>query len=240
LGLWYIGLNLLPTGVSVSLSTIFFDAGGTLVFPDLALTERALASRGIFPADDQRYAAEREAKRQLDEARAEHHSVDGKYWDIYYRRLFRELGMAEDVELQAALVAAARKGTNWRQVRPDTREVLTRLKQRYRIGLISNSDGSVRRLFELLGLDDCFDSFTDSHLCGYEKPDPRIFECAMASLGARPQQSLYVGDIYSIDFLGAQGVGMGAVLMDVAGAYRDTPYPRVESLREFESRLEDR
>jgi len=46
--------------------------------------------------------------------------VDGKYWDIYYRRLFRELGMAEDVELQAALVAATRKGTNWRQVRPDT------------------------------------------------------------------------------------------------------------------------
>jgi len=27
---------LLPTGFSVSLSTIFFDAGETLVFPDLA------------------------------------------------------------------------------------------------------------------------------------------------------------------------------------------------------------
>lgn len=224
---------------SVSLTTIFFDAGGTLVYPDIALTEWALASRGIFPADDQRYAAEREAKRQLDEARAEHQSVDAQYWDIYYFRLFHELGMAEDAELRAALVAATRKGTNWRQVRPDTREVLARLKRRYRIGLISNSDGSVRRLFELLGLDDCFDSFTDSHLCGCEKPDPRIFECAMASLGAMPQQSLYVGDIYSIDFLGAQGVGMGAVLMDLAGAYRDTPYPRVESLAEFESRLED-
>jgi FMN phosphatase YigB (HAD superfamily) len=54
----------------------------------------------------------------------------------------------------------------------------------------ANSDGSVRRLFELLGLDDCFGSFTDSHLCGCEKPNPRIFECAMASLGAKPQQSL--------------------------------------------------
>ena len=38
---------------------------------------------------------------------------------------------------------------------------------------------------------------------------------------------------YSIDFMGAQGVGMGAVLMDLAGAYRDTPHPRVESLAEF-------
>jgi len=36
---------------------------------------------------------------------------------------------------------------------------------------------------------------------------------------------------YSIDFLGAQEVGMGAILMDLAGAYRDTPYPRVSRWR---------
>jgi putative hydrolase of the HAD superfamily len=226
-------------GCFVLLTTVFFDAGGTIVYPDRALTQSSLSSRGIFPIDEQLYAAEREAKREFDEARAGHHSVDAQYWDIYYLSLFRELGMADDAELRAALVTATRKGTNWRHVRPATREVLLRLKQRYRMGLISNSDGSVRRLFESLGLADCFDSFTDSHLCGFEKPDPRIFECAMASLGATPQQSLYVGDIYSIDFVGAQGVGMGAVLMDLAGAYRDTPYPRVESLAELESRLDN-
>jgi len=38
---------------------------------------------------------------------------------------------------------------------------------------------------------------------------------------------------YSIDFLGAQGVGMGAILMDLASAYRDRPYPRAELLAEF-------
>jgi len=235
---WYSGVSSLPTDAVVSLTTIFFDAGGTLVFPDLDLTERPLASRGIFPTEEHRYAAEREAKRQFDEARAGHHSVDAKYWDIYYLCLFREMGMGDDAELRAALVTATRKGTNWQQVYPATREVLARLKRRYRIGLISNSDGTVRRLFELLGLDSYFDSFTDSHLCGFEKPAPRIFECAMASLGATPQQSLYVGDIYSVDFLGAQGVRMRAVLMDVAGAYPHTPYPRVGSLVELESRLE--
>jgi len=77
--------------------------------------------------NDQRYGAEREAKRQFDRARAEHHSVDAQYWDIYYLRLLHELRIAEDTELRAALVAATRKGTNWRQVRPDTREVLARL-----------------------------------------------------------------------------------------------------------------
>jgi putative hydrolase of the HAD superfamily len=90
----------------------------------------------------------------------------------------------------------------------------------------------------LLKLDGCFASFTDSRHCGFEKPDRRIFECALAELGATPEESLYVGDIYSIDFVGAQAAGMGAVLIDVAGAYRDTAHPRVESLAELETRLE--
>lgn len=225
-------------GASVSLTTIFFDAGGTIVFPDAALTLAALAELHLFPSEEQLQAAERDAKRQFDAARDGHHSVDAQYWDLYYLSLFRELGIGDDAGLRAALVAAARSGMNWRRVRPHTREVLKRLQRRYRIGLISNSDGSVRRLFELLRLDDCFACFTDSRHCGFEKPDRRIFECALAELGATPEESLYVGDIYSIDFVGAQAVGMGAVLIDVAGAYRDTAYPRVESLAELETRLD--
>jgi putative hydrolase of the HAD superfamily len=223
----------------VALSTIFFDAGGTIVYPDPALTLAPLAARSIFPTEEQLYAAERVAKRELDSARAGHHSVDAQYWDIYYLRLFQELGLADDPEIRAALVAASRKGTNWRRVRPDARPVLERLKQQYRVGLISNSDGTVRQLFEMLKLDDCFDCFTDSRLCGFEKPDPRIFECALASLGATAEQSLYVGDVYSVDHLGAQAVGMSAILMDIAGVYRETPYPRVESLTELAARIDE-
>jgi putative hydrolase of the HAD superfamily len=222
----------------VSLTTIFFDAGGTIVFPDPALTLAALAELHLFPSEEQLQAAERDAKRQFDAARDGRHSVDAQYWDLYYLSLFRELGIADDARLRAALVAAARSGMNWRRVRPHTREVLERLKRRYRIGLISNSDGSVRRLFELLKLDDCFASFTESRHWGFEKPDRRIFDCALAELGATPEESLYVGDVYSIDFIGAQAAGMGAVLIDIAGAYRDTAYPRVESLAELETRLE--
>jgi FMN phosphatase YigB (HAD superfamily) len=43
-----------------------------------------------------------------------------------------------------------------------------------------------------------------------------------------------VGDVYSVDYAGAQKVGMQAVLFDVAGAYRDQDLPRVESLAELE------
>jgi HAD superfamily hydrolase (TIGR01549 family) len=221
------------------LTTIFFDAGGTIVYPDPALTLAPLAARGIFPSREQLFAAEREAKRQLDSARAGHHSVDAHYWDIYYLRLFRELDIRDHPEVRAALVAATRKATNWRRVAADARTVLSALKARYRTGLISNSDGTVLQLFQLLQLDDCFDSFTDSRHCGFEKPDPRIFQSALASLDATPEHSLYVGDVYSVDFLGAQAVGMKALLMDPAGAYRGCPYPRVESLTALQFLLEE-
>jgi putative hydrolase of the HAD superfamily len=220
------------------LTTIFFDAGYTLVYPDPALTLTPLAARNIFPTDEHLYAAERHAKRQVDQAHAGHQSVDAQYWDIYYLHLLRDLGIADDGSLVAALVAAARTGANWRRVRPQTRQVLDRLKRRHRLGLISNSDGGVRRLFELLKLDDCFDGFTESRHCGFEKPDPRIFQHAMTDLGATPEESLYVGDVYSIDVVGAQAVGMSAVLMDAAGVYLDNSHPRIESLEELESWIE--
>ena len=52
-----------------------------------------------------------------------------------------------------------------------------------------------------------------------------------------PEQSLYVGDMYSVDYLGATGAGMRAILFDVSGAYRDSGLPRVESLEELEQKV---
>src|ERR1043166_4906866 len=82
--LCYIWLNF----VQVALTTIFFDAGGTIVYPDPALTLAALAERRLFPTEAQLHAAEREAKRQFDDSRADDRSVDTQYWDLYYLGLF--------------------------------------------------------------------------------------------------------------------------------------------------------
>jgi len=60
-----------------------------------------------------------------------------------------------------------------------------------------------------------------------------IFETALASVGAKPEESLYVGDVYAVDYRGATRAGMAAVLFDVCGAYREKGLPRVESLEEL-------
>jgi FMN phosphatase YigB (HAD superfamily) len=54
---------------------------------------------------------------------------------------------------------------------------------------------------------------------------------------ARADESLYVGDVYSVDYIGARNAGMQAVLLDAAGAYRGRELPRVESLEQLEAWL---
>jgi putative hydrolase of the HAD superfamily len=72
---------------------------------------------------------------------------------------------------------------------------------------------------------------------GHEKPHPAIFAAALESLNVGAERSLYVGDVYSVDYLGARQAGMEAILFDIAGAYREKGLPRVESLSELSERL---
>jgi putative hydrolase of the HAD superfamily len=104
--------------------------------------------------------------------------------------------------------------------------------------VISNADGRIDAVLTRCGICDCFASITDSGNVGHEKPHPAIFAAALREMKADPADSLYVGDVYSVDYVGARQAGMQAVLFDVAGAYRGQEHPRVESLSELESWLE--
>jgi putative hydrolase of the HAD superfamily len=81
-------------------------------------------------------------------------------------------------------------------------------------GVISNSNGSVASILEALGFLPYLEFVLDSFVVGIEKPDPRIFRRALEQAGVAPHEAVYVGDLYSIDVLGARAVGMGAVLLD--------------------------
>ncbi len=120
---------------------------------------------------------------------------------------------------------------------PGTREQLQQIGARYKIGIISNADGKIEDVLRRCNIADCFRTITDSGLVGYEKPHREIFRQALHVMKTAPEESLYVGDVYSIDYLGATGAGMQSILMDVAGAYRNKGVPRIESLGELESSL---
>lgn len=139
--------------------------------------------------------------------------------------------------LRDALIENTQQSTNWDQILPGTRETLQNIGRDYSTAVISNADGKIEEVLRRCGIADCFKSITDSGIVGQEKPHPSVFRAALSSTGAQPAESLYVGDVYSIDYVGARNAGMQAVLFDVAGAYREHGLPRVESLTELESWL---
>ena len=99
--------------------------------------------------------------------------------------------------------------------------------------MILNADGKIDAVLRRCGIADCFASITDSGNVGHEKPHPAVFAAALKEMKADPAGEPLRGDVYSVDYVGARKAGMQAVLFDVAGAYREHEFPRVESLAGF-------
>jgi putative hydrolase of the HAD superfamily len=214
------------------LKAIFFDVGNTLLFPDRNHILGPLAKLGHAPTLEHWHAIERVTKKQFDEAMQRNDSGDFNYWFLFYERLLAELEV-NDNRIRDFMVDATRTSANWSVIRPGTRELLQQLGKRYPLAVISNADGKIEDVLSRSGIADCFASITDSGLVGYEKPHPAIFEAALHKMKAKPEESLYVGDVYSVDYLGATRAGMQALLIDVSGAYRGAGVPRIESLEEL-------
>ena len=163
-------------------------------------------------------------------------STDHSFWWMFYSQLLARIGVSDDI-LRDQLVSSIRQSANWDVMLAGTREHLQQIGGRYRIGVISNADGKIEDLLRRCNIADCFLTITDSGLVGFEKPHPEIFRQALQSMNAKPEESFYIGDLHSVDYLGATGAGMQAILMDVPGAYLERGLQRVESLKELNSLL---
>jgi putative hydrolase of the HAD superfamily len=95
------------------------------------------------------------------------------------------------------------------QMLPGARDSLFRIGERYRLGLVTNGSSETQRAkltaLELTGL---FDPLLISDEVGFKKPDPRIFELALAACDVRPESVLFVGDDPVSDIAGAKAIGM--------------------------------
>ena len=125
---------------------------------------------------------------------------------------------------------------------PEVRDCLAVLRARYRLGAITNGSGATHLpKIAAAGLGEYFASVTTTD-CGAGKPLLAIFTHALASLGAEPARSVYVGDSLPWDIGGANNAGMISIWLNRTGAQPGAgaavPTAEITSLRELPEMLD--
>lgn len=94
---------------------------------------------------------------------------------------------------------------------PDTKELLQRLSQKYKIGIIANQDfGTEQRLTDF-NVHQYINHVIASAEEGVAKPDLRIFQIALARADCKPEEAIMVGDRLDNDIIPANKIGMTTV-----------------------------
>lgn len=218
------------------LEAILFDVGGTLVELDYGFIAERAAARGLEIEPGALRRGEAASRRHVDAVAQRQGGVlesDERRRAGYLDRLMAEAGVPDaERSLLIPEVEAAHAQTNlWRVEMRGASHTLAALRARgLQTAAVSNADGRVEAILAALDLTAHLSLVVDSHLEGVEKPDPEIFRRALARLGVTAARAAYVGDIYSIDVVGARAAGLVPILLDPTGGYRDADCATMASL----------
>ena len=201
---------------------VIFDAGNTLLRMNYAIIAEHLGTRGRRVTVEEVEEAELRARVRLDPHLAPGSSTESTVTHgRYLRYLLEHLAITEEAEIDA--IARWRRGYNlpvglWNRADPEAIEAVRRVRAAGLVaGVISNSNGSVRSILEETGLAAHLHFILDSSVVGVEKPDPRIFALGLREAGVTAAEAIYVGDLYSVDVLGARAAGLDGILLDPRG-----------------------
>lgn len=205
-------------------TTVLFDFDGTLVFhePDTFDVISAFCSEIGQPLSPEaerlgrrtqhQYFADPVIHRQL-----ETFSRDG-FWQHLNQHLLNTMSIRGDLGELAMELAGRFKDLEFVHHCPEAGcNTLAELRARgYGLGLITNRD-NVEHFYGLLdrvALRPYFDMTLASGEVGIKKPEPGIFHAALEQMAVTSEESIYVGDNYWADFVGAQRAGLTPVLLD--------------------------
>jgi putative hydrolase of the HAD superfamily len=160
-----------------------------------------------------------------------------------WTRALASAGIADEDLLDRAVntFGSARRRTQL--VDPDAEAVVKDLARDHRLGLVTNGAPDVQRdKLSHTSLAASFDVAIISAELGVGKPDPRIFEAALAALDLAPADAVMVGDSLTRDVAGAHAAGLRAIWLD-RGSRENVPPPapvpdaRVVALKELRPAL---
>jgi len=224
--------------------TVFLDVGNTLISIDFDWVASELGTRNVACVAEALRRAEAGARPSYSHRLfVEGVPPDTDHFRAYLTAIIERVPEAAALptdrfdtvltELRQVLRPDGRASVLWRSVMTGVPDALARLHARgLALVVVSNSDGTVEESLIEAGLRPYLTAVVDSALAGYEKPDRRIFEHALALTGARPERTVHVGDLYHADVLGARRAGIHGLLLDPYDDWTDVDCVRAANLAE--------
>jgi HAD superfamily hydrolase (TIGR01662 family) len=209
---------------------VLFDMGHTLVYfasPETRVVQMVLRDAGLVRSEEQIGAAAqlvwgeyyRDAATTTFAATPEY---DRQTQLRLMRGLLEQLGLDLDdeaVEAYEAQIDARFSRPGAMCPFPEVPDVLTALQeQHYRLGIVSNWSWNLRERVAQAALDGYFETVWASAYAGCNKPHPGIFHQVLVQMDLAADRTLYVGDSYAHDVVGARSAGLDVVLLDRKGA----------------------
>ncbi len=121
----------------------------------------------------------------------------------------------EDPRIKAALNAFFQDYVDSLELRPYAKNLLNRITDNCKLGLISNFTYApvIYASLRKLGISQFFNAIVVSEEIGWRKPHKRIFQTALQRLHATAEETVYIGDSPLEDIEGAKTAGMKTVFV---------------------------
>lgn len=117
-------------------------------------------------------------------------------------------------------------------------DILNYLRDKYELHIITNGfDEAQERKMHNSNIRNYFKTITNSEMVGVKKPNPRIFNFALDSANANPDESVMIGDSLEADIEGAHKVGMDTIHFDYNNENSNHNYKKVSHLKAIEYHL---
>lgn len=224
--------------MSRSFDALLFDAGGILVLPDPTVLAPLLAYYGGDPSLDRHVRAHYRGMAVKSAA-----GSGETFWDEYNHAYVESIGVpSERLLAAAAMLGRTRTAGLWRWPIPASVDTLRELAARdIPLGVVSNASGQIEEVLASsavcqvgAGIGVEMRVIVDSHVVGYTKPDPRIFDVALAHFAEFDRSRIaYIGDSVTMDIGGARAAGLHPILLDPHDDHAGADFDRIRSLSDL-------
>lgn len=204
-----------------STKAILLDSGGVLFFPVSGhwfLPPRffeTVPREGYEALPKERVrVAFREAARQLGSASlVPDTEAEYRLFTEFYKSFFSNLPELQITQTQAEAVARDLVYNPGKYAFfDDAREVVPKLRERFRLGVISDGWVSMENVYEHHGMRAYFDTLVISTLIGSAKPQPEMYQTALRRMGVSPGEAVFIDDSPK-NCLGAERLGIRSCLL---------------------------